>query len=239
MLLGYPDSRPAFEAKFPGFVDGCEPFVRFVTKLSQFHCREAHQEAVVNQCVVAWDIYVAVVVLVSNGFPVPAMVLCRNLFEVTIGTLYLTDNPPKLSDFLDHGKLLPLELMANSPHASPAIKSQYRKLKARFGMFGWYGMKISALAEIVGFGELYNTFYKEACSIAHAGSFVSLIPRYGVGCRQLGDLGDGRDYAKLALGSASLIIYLLFQKVDTTFNLRADNDILQFESYLRRTGFLS
>ena len=87
-------------------------------------------------------------------------------------------------------------------------------MKDRYGNRGWYRMSIEDLAKATGFEPAYDTFYREACTITHAGALPLLTPRYGVGCRDIettNETADGRDYGSMALVYAVHMIFSMFE----------------------------
>ena len=108
------------------------------------------------------------------------LVLCRTLFEVFIGTLYLIKNPNLLADFTDHGKLVFYEqcLTSKFPMSELAkIAPECEAIKARLKgkrRSSWHGNSIKKVAIEVGFGETYDLFYSDASGATHADATKTL-----------------------------------------------------------------
>lgn len=136
------------------------------------------KHTVLLQSGIAWQHYNAVLLLVSHGFGMQGLVLCRTLFEVVVGTLYLIENPKFLSDFKDHGKLAMYEqCLASGLDAQKfaEIALECKAIKARQGKRKtWHGSKIKNVATAVGLGEIYDLLYKDASSVAHADATKTL-----------------------------------------------------------------
>src|SRR5882724_321099 len=116
-FLGYPDTRSTFQNEYPGLLKDCVPFVTVAEYLITQEPKTEHENAVLDQCSRAWDIFAAVTMLVATGFPIPAIALTRNLIEVVMGGIFLTDHPELLNDFVDEAKYVLLKIM-HANHAN-------------------------------------------------------------------------------------------------------------------------
>ena len=241
-FLGYPDAREAFATKYPDFIEDCEGLVRFVAKIMEREPPSEHESALYSQIGFAWELFAAVVMLVSTGFPLAAVALGRSLMEAVMGARYLTDHPEKLGNFRDEAEYVVLKVMKNlhEDTMEPSQKDRYKELKDRYGNRGWYRMSIEDLAKATGFEPAYDTFYREACTITHAGALPLLTPRYGVGCRDIettNETADGRDYGSMALVYAVHMIFSMFEWTNLKCNLGYDQDLKEFWESCERRGW--
>jgi hypothetical protein len=90
------------------------------------------------------------------------------------GTMSLIENPNKLQDFVDYGKMVAYEIVeataqnvsgtrdipAPSPEYLQAFraKADYDNVRKRFGNNKWHGKSIKTLVENVGMKALYDSF---------------------------------------------------------------------------------
>jgi Family of unknown function (DUF5677) len=242
LFLGYPDAREAFITKYPKFIEDCEPLVRFVDKIKEREPPNEPESALYSQIGFAWELFAAVVTLVSAGFPLAAIALGRSLMEAVMGARYLTDHPERLGHFRDEAEYVVLKVMKNLHEGTmeQGQKDRYKELRDRYGNRGWHGMSIEDLARETGFGPAYDTFYREACTITHAGALPLLTPRYGVGCRDIeatDETADGRDYGSMALIYAVHMIFSMLEWSDLKCNFGYDQDLKQFWESCERRGW--
>jgi hypothetical protein len=182
-----------------------------------------HTNLCVNQCRVAWELWNSICCLAGYDYGLGAMGMCRNLFELVAGTIFLIEHPEKTYDFVDYGKKVAYELVkemgADDKYTKAfASVADYESLIVRFGKHGWHGTNIRGVVEAIGMGELYKTFYKEASSIAHGDSFVTL--RYKNATWQLTrGVDEWRTYVETALRFALSLMTLLYFVANTRLNL--------------------
>ena len=123
--------------------------------------------------------------------------MCRNLFELVAGTIFLIENPSKLQDFIDYGKMVAYEIVEGTAQSGSEIsmpgvtvpdatylqafrvKADYDNLKKHFGRNKWHGKNIKQLVESTGMKALYDSFYKEASAISHGDAFITLGYKQG------------------------------------------------------------
>jgi hypothetical protein len=241
-FLGYPDTRATFQEQYRDFLKNCDPFVTVAARLVTHKSKTQHQDAVLDQCILAWDMFAALTMLVATGFPIPAVGLARNLMEVVMGALLLTDHPEFLNDFSNEAEYVILKIM-HLNHASEMDQAQeerYSRFKEYFGNRGWYRTSVGDLADRVGFGIAYDTFYREACTITHGGALPLLTPRYGVGCRDIEPTPEtegGRDYGRMALQYATHMIFTLLEKANLVFKLGFDEQVAEFWTNFESRGW--
>jgi hypothetical protein len=141
---------------------------------------------VILQSGIAWQHYDAIILLLAHGFGVQGLVLCKTLFEVVLGTLYLMKNPILLGDFTDDGKLRFYEqcLAADVPSAELAkFARECKAIKARKKSKFWHGKSIEQIAADVDMDFFYQRLYRYACSVTHADAAKTLT-RGSQGWRQ-------------------------------------------------------
>jgi hypothetical protein len=183
--------KMANKSPLPDFVDDAEiehPGIalQYSALQSVTRCLFARDEsddfryAVLLQSGIVWQHYNAIVLLLSHRFGMQGLVVCRALFEIVAGTLYLLQNPSLLADFTDHGKLLFYErglgvgLRARElAKISPECEAITLRLKAR-PRKPWHGGTIKGISETVGLGDTYNLLYKDASSATHADATMIL-----------------------------------------------------------------
>jgi len=101
-----PDFVDGAETKHPGIAAEYCALTALVRPLFKHSESDEFRHTAMLQSGIAWQHYNAILLLLSHGFGIQGLVLCRTLFEVVVGTLYLIKNPSLLADFTDHGKLL-------------------------------------------------------------------------------------------------------------------------------------
>jgi hypothetical protein len=179
-----PEYLELLKSRYPEFEQDAIIFANIGMKINQHQSPEPHTQVVVNQCRVAWEIFNSILCLAAYDYGLGAMSLCRNLFELVVATIFLIENPGKLQDFIDYGKTIAYELggsLGADQRCLAALKKKadYDNLKKHFGGDKWHGRNIRGLVEAAGMEKLYGSFYKEASSIAHGDSYVTLGYRHG------------------------------------------------------------
>ncbi|MEE8113848.1 MAG: DUF5677 domain-containing protein [Nitrososphaerales archaeon] len=174
-----PEYLQLLKSRYPEFEQDSIIIANIGGKINHHQSSEPHTEVVVSQCRVAWEISNSILCLVAYDYGLGAMSLCRNLFELVVGTIFLIENPDKLEDFIDYGKTIAYEVAESMGAEQKYLaafkqKANYDNLKKHFGREKWHGKTIRGLAEAAGMANIYESFYKEASSIAHGDSYVSL-----------------------------------------------------------------
>jgi hypothetical protein len=168
------------------------------------------------------------------------MGMCRNLFELVAGTIFLIEHPEKTYDFVDYGKKIAYELVKDMKANDEYLKAfdsvaDYESLRVRFGKQGWHGTNIKGVVEAVGMGDLYKTFYKEASSIAHGDSFVTL--RYKNATWQLTrGVDEWRPYVETALTFALTLMTLLYFTANTRLSLPYTAEAHELAKFMKEKG---
>jgi len=217
------------------------PVVLMGTRVNSLQSGEDdHTNLCVNQCRVAWELWNSICCLAGYDYGLGAMSMCRNLFELVAGTLFLIQHPEKTYDFVDYGKKVAHELAREMGASDQYLKAldavaDYEELRLKFGKLGWHGMNIKGLVEAVGMGGLYTTFYKEASSIAHGDSFVTL--RYKNAMWQLTrGVDEWRTYVETSLRFALSLMTLLYFTANTRLNLPYAAEAHELAELMRRNG---
>lgn len=232
LLLQYPDYR----------ADGVI-IANIGMKINQCQGENELAEAVITQCRLAWEIFNSIQCMIGYDYNLGAMILCRNLFEVVIGTIFLIDHPEKLPDFIDYGKLTAYEL-AESMGADEKYlrafkqKADYDNSKKRLGRNKWHGQKtVKKLAEQVGMEKLYESFYKESSSIVHGDSYVSLGYKRGKwGFSK--DVTSWSNYGEAALTFSFISEAILYHKTVHGLQLPFVRDIQAVMGRLLQKGLI-
>lgn len=228
---------------YPDYWNDAVVFANLGMKINRYEPKNDLAEAVINQCRVGWEVFNSIQCLIGYDYGLNAMILCRNLFELVIGTIYLIDNPGKLDDFKDYGKVtayeIAAELGANEDYLKMfKQKADYDRLKAHFRHRKWHGASVKGLAESAGMKSLYMSFYKEASSIAHVDSFVTLGYKKG----EWGFSKDVRAWSKYcdsALVFSFMCIAILYHKTVYSLNLPFSKDTKAIIGRLIQKGLIS
>lgn len=175
-----PDFVEDAETKHPGILEEYCAVLALTRPLLAHRKSDDFKHTVMLQSGIAWLHYNAIVLLLANEFGVQGLVLCRTLFEVAVGTLYLIKNPRLLVDFTDHGKLLFYEqCLATGMSAQELAKiaPECKAIKARQKgnrRSPWHGSTIKNIAVAVGMGETYDILYPDASGATHVDATKTL-----------------------------------------------------------------
>ena len=186
------------------------------------------------QTTVALEHYGGMLSLVSDGFGFPAEGICRNLFEVIVGTVYLANHPGKLNDFLDYGKYLRYRQIRASKTANVVFKqklsaeiaksdAEYAVLKKRFSK-PWHGASVEVMTKDVDMVSLYDVYYRRASSVAHGDAF-NIYHHTSKGW-QLGIAWHKWDRAaRTAMIFGYQLLVLLFERLNQYLKLGLEHEI--------------
>jgi len=205
--------------------------------------RSEHPRAVLAQCEVAIEHYRGILALVSQKLGLPAESLARNLFELSICTIYLAKHPELLDDFIDFGTNIHYEVLAAmSPALLARDKSLLNELEMRefehdrmvayFGKKSWHRRSVRELADDTGFGPLYRTFYKVSSSIAHGDSFILLRRRHLRWWTSEVNRKRWASYVETSARFAYLLMATLFEQVNLVLALGHDQPMHEMETYI-------
>ena len=122
----------------------------------------------------------ALITLVLNGYGSDAMKIARGMFEGAVNVGYLKQYPKKFNDYYDFYWIRQKKLLDYTRKFNPdglrhvpskdieEIESKYSEVAGRFrNRNSWSGLRIKEMAEKVGLGRLYPTFYSFASSMHH------------------------------------------------------------------------
>lgn len=230
-------------AAYPEYRADAMVFANLGMKINQQKSEDSHAQAVISQCHVAWETFNSIQCLIAYDYGLGAMSLCRNLFELVIGTVFLIDNPDKLQDFVDYGKIIAYELaeeMGADQKYLQALrqKADYDTLKKRLGHNKWHGQKtVKGLSELIGMKKLYQSFYKESSSIAHGDSYVTLGYKRG-DWRFSKDVRSWSKYREAALDFSFLSVAILYHKTVHSLKLPLVEDIHAVMGRLAEKGLI-
>jgi hypothetical protein len=227
---------------YPDYWNDAMVFAKIAMKINNYEPRGDLAEAVLSQCRVGWEVLNSIQCLVGYDYSLNAMVLCRNLFELVIGTVFLIDNPDKLNDFINYGKVVGYEIAEHISADEKYLKAfrqkaDYDRLKKHFGQNKWHGKTVKRLAENAGMSQLYQSFYKEASSIAHVDSFVTL----GYKKEKWGFSKDVRawsNYGDTALVFSFMTMAILYHKTVHGLDLPFARDIQAVLGRLAQKGLI-
>jgi hypothetical protein len=176
-----PDFVKEADSIFPGIAVEYSALNRLSLCLFPEYKADGLERTALLQCEIAWQHYHAILLLLASGFGVQSLVLCRALFELVVGTLYLLKNPYLLPDFLDYGKLIFYRqaLAAGlSENKLGPIKLECERIRDRFkkgrGIEPWHHSTIKKMAEAVCLGVFYENVYPEASAAAHSDATKTL-----------------------------------------------------------------
>lgn len=241
-----PDQLPEYlqllKSRYPEFEQDAMVIANIGIKINFHRSPDPHAHLVVNQCRVAWEVFNSALCLVAYDYGLGAMSLCRNLFELVAGTIFLIENPSKAQDFIDYGKTVACEL-AESAGADQkyvaALKRQadYDSLKEHFGRGKWHGKTVRGLMEAAGMERLYETFYKESSSIAHGDSYVTL--GYHRGTWEVSkDVRSWTHDCKMALEFSFLLMANLYHRAVHKLKLPYVRDVQAVMGRLMQRGLV-
>jgi hypothetical protein len=229
----------------PRFNDDHLPLYPLIDAVFASHAAGDHKRAVKAQCHVAIEHYAAIIHLVGAKMGLAAYGLTRNLFEVVLGTLYLAHDSNHYDDFLRFGTKIHYELVRDTdpsvavlhawvPDELDVRKNDYDALVAHFGKANnWSKKSVRDLAPLVGFGQLYRTYYKAASSIAHGNSFI-LLKRLNFHSWEIEvNRKSWDDYSELAGCFAYLTVANLFVGVDEILHLGYDYERKALTDYIQ------
>jgi hypothetical protein len=194
--VNMPEYLSLLLGRYPDFSEDATVVAGIGGKINRYQSDNDHTNVCVNQCRVAWEWLNSIQCLIAYDYGLGAISLCRNLFELVAGTIFLIENPNKLQDFIDCGKMVAYEVIESmisvDPYQTSSLgvepqnylrafkdRADYDVLKTRFGREKWHGRTIKGLAASVGMTALYDSFYKETSAIAHGDAFITLTYRNG------------------------------------------------------------
>jgi len=216
--------------RYPDFSKDANIIGSIGVKVNGYHADNDHTNVCVNQCRVAWELLNSIHCVVAYDYGLAGASLCRNLFELVAGTIFLIENPSKLQDFVDYGKVVACEVVEAIPATDPRhlqalkTKANYDILKKRFGGKKWHGKNVKTLAEACGMSVLYESFYKETSAIAHGDAFITLS--YKDGAWGLGrDIRSWSSYCDMSLDFSFAAMATLYHRAVHRLRLPFVSDV--------------
>lgn len=198
------------------------------SSIDHYQTDNKHNEVIVNQCHLGWEVFNSVQFLVGYDYGLSAMAQCRNLFEMVLGAIFLIENPHKLEDFLHYGTIVD----NSTEHSQKYVKALKKdKELPTAGDEKWHGQRISKLAIQAGLQDIYESFYKECSSIAHGDPSITLA-REGMRFQLINDARTRKNYSEAALAFSLVCIASLYKNAVQTLRLFPANDIEQLEKQL-------
>lgn len=243
-------------ARYPDFSNDAVIIANVGSKINRFHGDNDHTNVCVNQCRVAWEWLNSIQCLIAYDYGLGAISLCRNLFELVAGTIFLIENPNRLQDFIDCGKVVAYEVVESMIESDPQYasslsvdpqkylrefrkKADYDTLKKRYGNGKWHGNKsIKELADTVGMKSLYSSFYKETSAIAHGDAFATISYKNGVWGLQK-DVSNWSSYCEAALDFSFLAMSTLYHRAVYKLKLPFINDVQALMGRLIQKGLIN
>lgn len=240
-----PEFLAILEKQAPGTLQEIEPLVSLAEQFRLLIPRDEHMRAIQAQCEVAMEIYGGVLSLIAMDNGLSAEALCRTLFEVLIGATHLAQNPTKLQDFVDYGKLQNFRLMRRVHPSDPvfqerqkkslaANQAEYERLEQYFKQSktratdSWHGERVTTLIEKSGMSDkMYHVYYRKVSHIAHGSPYTVVQRKDDVGTKW--GLGVDRNawayYARTAYVTAFQLITFLLTNVNSELKLGFDKDL--------------
>jgi hypothetical protein len=243
------DNIPAFlkilEKQAPGTIKEVEPLMALAEQFRLLIPKDEHTRAVQAQCEVAMEVYDGILSLIAMDNGLSAEALCRTLFEIVIAATHLAQNPAKLQDLIDYGKLVNYRMM-RKVHPSEkvfqerqkaniaATQSEYERLELHFktsksrSTESWHGEKITTLIEKSGMDpKMYHVYYRKAANIAHASPY-NIVERTNNEGTQWA-IGIDRNawsyYVRTAYVTSFQLITLLFVNIQIELKLDFEEDL--------------
>ena len=164
--------------RYPAFQDDAVIIASIGSKINHFPSRDDHTDVCINQCRLAWEWLNSIHCLVAYDYCLGAASLCRNLFELIAGTIFLIENPSKLQDFIDYGKMIAYEVVEATAQSASGIampgvpvpdarylqafraKADYDNVKKRFGRDKWHGKSLRRWSKPSGWKHSTTRFTK-------------------------------------------------------------------------------
>jgi hypothetical protein len=229
--------------RYPDFSNDAIIIGSIAVKINGFHSDDDHANVCVNQCRVAWEMLNSIHCVIAYDYGLASASLCRNLFEIVIGTIFLIENPAKLRDFIDYGKVVAYEVLEATPGTDPKymeafkLKADYDNLKKRFGREQWHGKSIRALADACGMKVLYDSFYKECSAVVHGDAFVTLSYK-GSAWGLSRDIQGWSSYCDMAMDFSYTAMATLYHRAVHRLKLPFERDVHASMGRLMQKGLL-
>jgi hypothetical protein len=200
--------------------------------------RDTRERVLRLQCQAMWEIVDSIQLLVEKKRGIAAFILSRSIFEYSavVDVLARSTDPQLLADYVDSGKLIVYEVGA-AQRADPAWLSEqqaeYDTIRSRMGKRKWHGGRTiedlinkSQHGQVLEIGEsgLYKTFYKEASSLSHGGSYVFLSHTLGNGWQLTFDKTDTTTWGVRGLNLAYQVLAATLHTVQDAMGMNLDQE---------------
>jgi hypothetical protein len=185
VTAGFPEFWQRAHDKFPLFFNAARDLADVQNEIFKKPVCEPLDKVLRHIAKIVSNSLGAVITLVLNGYGNDAIKICRSMFEGAVVTGYLKHHPETLEDYLEWHwvgqkrlyeymeKHYPDGLRRMDPKAIAEMKREFSAAKTRFaGKRGrlrssWSKKSLRQMAEEVGMGQLYQTFYFIASSMHH------------------------------------------------------------------------
>lgn len=185
ITAGFPDFWAQAHDKYPLFFKGAIELSPIMNKMFQIPVGEPLHKVIRYIAKIVSNSLGALITLALNGYGNDAMKIARGMYEGAVTVGYLKRHPEQVEDYLDFHwirqkrlydymrKSDPDLLQRVSPKKIAEMKRQLSVIAPRFtnnrGKFRstWRKVNLRQMAEEVGLGDLYPTFYSFASSIQH------------------------------------------------------------------------
>jgi Family of unknown function (DUF5677) len=230
-----PRFLPVLEQMYPGAERENVALMHVGNCITGMPAKDDFHRALQCQTTVALEHYGGMLSLVSDKLGFPAEGVCRNLFEVVVGAVYLAEHPQKLTNFLDYGKFLRYRQIRASKTTNPVFQQkqhaeiaqtdvEYAALQKRFKKTPWHGASVEVMTKDAGMTNLYDVYYRRASSVAHGDAFN--IYHFTSKGWQIGIAWQKWDRAaRTAMIFGYQLLVLLFERLNQQLKLRLDHEI--------------
>lgn len=185
VIAGFPDFWQIAYNEYPLFFKAAMELLPLQNGVFRKHVSEPLHKVLRHITKIVSNSLGAVIVLALNGYGNDAMKVARGMFEGTVIARYLRQYPEKLDDYLDWHwirqkrhyeymrKYTPELAQRISPAKVEEMERQFDAVKGRFTdrrgklRSSWSDRSLRQMAEAVGMGQLYPTFYSIASSMHH------------------------------------------------------------------------
>jgi hypothetical protein len=185
IVAGFPEFWPRVQAKYPLFFSAARELEPVLNEIFRGPAREPLHKVLRLIAKIVSNSFGAVRVLVLNGYGNDAMRVARSMFEGAVISGYLKLHPDKLDDYLDWHwirqkrmleymeRYAPEEFQRLDPATVEDAKRGFDTVKHRYtdkrGKLrkSWNDRPLRQMAEEVGLGQQYRTYYDSASSVHH------------------------------------------------------------------------
>lgn len=185
VIAGFPEFWQKAHDKYPLFFKAAKELMPLENEIFKKPASEPLHKVLRHIAKIVSNSLGALITLVLNGYGNDAMKIARGMFEGAVTVGYLKGHPEQVEDYLDFHwirqkrlydymkKSDPDLLQRVSPEKIAEMKRQLAVVAPRFtGSRGklrnsWSKVKLRQMAEEVGLGDLYPTFYSFASSMHH------------------------------------------------------------------------